>query len=138
MRILLDTNVVLDVLQAREPFARPATRLFARIECGEIEGVLCATTLTTLDYLLNRAMPREQAKAILQRLLGLFGVAAVTRTVLEAALASSMPDFEDAVLAYAASQAGAERVITRNPRDFRDSPVPVMDPIEFLAQLPTR
>ncbi len=49
-----------------------------------------------------------------------------------------MPDFEDAVLAYAASQAGTERIITRNPRDFRDSPVLGIDPIEFLAQLPTR
>ncbi|MDX9979345.1 MAG: PIN domain-containing protein [Lentisphaeria bacterium] len=135
MRILLDTNVVLDVLQAREPFVYSATQLFAHIERGEIEGVLCATTVTTLDYLLTRAMSREQAKAILQRLLGLFGVAAVTRTVIEDALASSMPDFEDAVLAFAASQAGAERIITRNPRDFRSSPVLVLDPLEFLAQL---
>jgi predicted nucleic acid-binding protein len=135
VRILLDTNVVLDVLQAREPFVYSATQLFAHIERGEIEGVLCATTVTTLDYLLTRAMSREQAKAILQRLLGLFGVAAVTRTVIEDALASSMPDFEDAVLAFAASQAGAERIITRNPRDFRSSPVLVLDPLEFLAQL---
>jgi predicted nucleic acid-binding protein len=135
VRILIDTNVVLDVLQAREPFADHATQLFACIERGEVEGVLCATTLTTLDYLLTRAMSREQAKAILQRLLGLFGVAAVTRTVLDAALASPIPDFEDAVLAYAANQAGAVRVITRNTRGFRDSPVPAIDPIEFLAQL---
>ncbi len=135
MRILLDTNVVLDVLQTREPFSHHATQIFARIERGGIEGVLCATTLTSIDYLLTRAMSAQEAKSIIHRLLGLFEVAAVTRTVLEAALASSMPDFEDAVLAYAANQAGAERIITRDTRDFRDSPIPAMDSAEFLAQL---
>ena len=138
MRILLDTNVVLDVLQTREPFSHHATELFARVERGELEGVLCATTLTTIDYLLTQAMSGQEAKAIIRRLLGLFGVAAVTRVVLEAALASPMPDFEDAVLAHAASHAGAERIITRNTRDFRDSPVLPMDPTEFLAQLPSQ
>jgi len=135
VRILLDTNVVLDVLQTREPFSHHATQIFARIERGGIEGVLCATTLTSIDYLLTRAMSAQEAKSIIHRLLGLFEVAAVTRTVLEAALASSMPDFEDAVLAYAANQAGAERIITRDTRDFRDSPIPAMDSAEFLAQL---
>lgn len=138
MRILLDTNVVLDVLQSRQPFSHHATELFARVERGELEGVLCATTLTTIDYLLTQAMSGQEAKAVIRGLLGLFGVAAVTRVVLEAALESPMPDFEDAVLAHAASHAGAERIITRNTRDFRGSPVPAMEPAEFIAQLPPR
>jgi predicted nucleic acid-binding protein len=135
VRVLLDTNVVLDVLQAREPFSHHATQLFARVERGELEGVLCATTLTTIDYLLGRTMSAQQAKDAVRSLLDLFEIAAVTRVVLEAALASPMADFEDAVLAHAASHAGTDRIITRNTRDFGQSPVLAMEPIEFLAQV---
>ena len=135
MRVLLDTNVVLDVLQTREPFSHHATQLFARVERGELEGVLCATTLTTIDYLLGRVLSAQQTKDAVRRLLGLFEVAAVTRPVLEAALSSPMADFEEAVLAHAAHQAGVDRIITRNLPAFARSPVPATDPTGFLAQL---
>lgn len=134
MRILLDTNVVLDLFLAREPFVSAASSIFSMVERSEVDGLLCATTLTTVDYLLGRSLPRSEVRTTMRRLLDLFDVAAVNRAVLEAAWASAMTDFEDAVLAEAAHYASAERIVTRNPADFGQSPVLVLDPSEFLTQ----
>jgi predicted nucleic acid-binding protein len=134
VRLLVDTNVVLDLLLAREPFVQDAAVIFAMVERSEVEGLLCATTLTTVDYLLGQTLPGQEARLAIRRLLSLFEVAAVNRAVLEAALESPMRDFEDAVLAEAARHAGAGKIVTRNISDFTESPVVAVDPSEFLAQ----
>ena len=72
MKVLVDTNVVLDLLLDRRPFSDSAAQFFALVENSAVEGVLCATTLTTIDYLLMRSLPRETAKTTLRRLLELF------------------------------------------------------------------
>lgn len=136
MRILVDTNVVLDLLLSREPFVHQAAEIFTMVERSEIEGLLCATTLTTVDYLLGQSLSKDKTRSAIRRLLSLFEVAAVNRVVLEAASESPMRDFEDAVLAESASHAGAERIVTRNTSDFTKSPVTALDPAEFLAQFP--
>ena len=133
MKILLDTNVVLDVLLAREPFVENAARIFAMVERGEAEGLLCATTLTTVDYLLCQSLSEREARTAVRLLLSLFEIATVNRVVLDAALEGTMRDFEDAVLAQSASHGGADRIVTRNTQHFRGSPVPAVDPAEFLA-----
>ena len=134
MRVLVDTNIVLDLLLDRRPFVHDAATIFAMVERAELEGLLCATTLTTVDYLLGQSLPEAVVRISVRRLLSLFEIAAVNRVVLEAASAGPMRDFEDAVLAEAASHAGAERIITRNTSDFAESPVIALDPAEFLAQ----
>ena len=58
MRVLIDTNVVLDFLQEREPFVENAARLFERIDAGEIEGFIAATTITNIYYIVRRAAGR--------------------------------------------------------------------------------
>ena len=133
MKILVDTNVVLDLLLDRFPFSDPAARIFSLVENSEVEAVLCATTMTTIDYLLTGSLPRDTAKTALQRLLELFEIAPVNRSVLEEALQCRMTDFEDAVLSHAANLVGATVIVTRNTKDFRYSPVKALDPAEFLA-----
>ena len=133
MKILVDTNVVLDLLLDRPPFSDSAAWIFSLVENSEVEAALCATTVTTIDYLLTRSLPRDVAKKALHRLLELFEIAPVNRSVLEEALKSRMTDFEDAVLSYAASLVGATAVVTRNTKDFRNSPVKALDPSEFLS-----
>lgn len=133
MKILVDTNVVLDLLLDRSPFADSAAKVFSLAENSEVEAALCATTLTTIDYLLTRSLPRDTAKKALSRLLELFEIAPVNRSVIEEALQSRMTDFEDAVLSYAASLVGAKVIVTRNTKDFRHSPVNALDPAEFLS-----
>lgn len=133
MRVLLDTNVVLDVLLDREPFVQDSARVMDQVERGAVNGLLCATTITTLAYLAGRTVGKKQAVHQMRQLLRLFEVAPVTRPVLDAALSSKTPDFEDAVLAEAAQQAGAQAIITRNLKDFSHSPVRAYTPEQWLA-----
>lgn len=133
MRVLVDTNVVLDVLQGRPAFVNDATLIFDLVERGIITGLLCATTITTLAYLAGKTLGKPSAAKQIRQLLVLFEVAPVTRAVLDAALASRTSDFEDAVLAEAALQVGAQAIITRNLRDFAHSPVRAYTPAQWLA-----
>lgn len=133
MRVIVDTNVVLDVLLARKPFVSAAVQLFGLIERGQVEGMLCATSVTTLDYLLTQSLPRAACRETLRRLLRLFEIAPVTRAVIEEALQSRMTDFEDAVVEQAGRLAGAEAVITRDMRDFRQSAIKTLSPGELLS-----
>jgi predicted nucleic acid-binding protein len=133
MKILVDTNVILDVLLDRQPFSGPASRLFALIEKSAVEAFVCATTVTTVDYLLNQSLSRADSKKALLRLLELFEIAPVNRPVIEEALQSRMTDFEDAVLAHAANLVGVAAVVTRNIKDFKFSPIKALDPIEILS-----
>jgi predicted nucleic acid-binding protein len=131
--VLLDTNVILDLLLERPDFVKEAQQICERVEAGTCHAMLCATTVTTIDYLAQKQLGRAGARAAVMALLDLYDIAAVTRATLTMALASEMPDFEDAVLAHAAHQAGAQFIITRNLRDFAKSPVRAYTPTQFLA-----
>lgn len=133
MRVLIDTNVVLDVLLAREPFVSDSNACFLQVEDGKLQGFLGATTITTLDYLLSNALGAVASRLHIGRLLNQFEVAPVNRMVLSAALASKQKDFEDAVLAEAARGCGVESIITRNAKDFVGSGLNIYTPREWLA-----
>ncbi|NOX87460.1 MAG: PIN domain-containing protein [Calditrichaeota bacterium] len=137
MKVLFDTNVVLDFLLDRQPFADDAASLFARVEYSEMNGYLCATTVTTIHYLLKKALGDREAAKHISSLLSLFEVAPVNRLVLEEALSAGFSDFEDAVIYEAGRHAGAEFIITRNTKDFKKSELPVYDPSEFVKILNT-
>lgn len=132
MLLLFDTNVVLDVLAAREPFVRDSALMMALVEQGQVKGCLCATTLTTLFYLLRRAAGAEQARKHVGVLLKLFEVVPVNRAVIDDALRLPFADFEDAVLHEAARQAGCHAIITRNVEDFRRALLKVHTPEQYL------
>lgn len=133
MRVLVDTNVVLDVLLERRPFSEAAAQVFALVEESRIEGFLCATTLTTVDDLLGQALAPAKAREALQRLLNLFEIAPVNRPVLEQALRSGIADFEDAVLEQAGRLVAVDAITTRNVRNFGKSTVTVFDPLELIS-----
>ncbi|MFZ5570253.1 MAG: PIN domain-containing protein [Thermodesulfobacteriota bacterium] len=133
MRAIIDTNIVLDVLLDRDPFVKPAAKIFSLAEESRMEALICATTVTTIDYLLVKSLPKSTARNALHRLISLFEIATVNRPVIERALVSKIQDFEDAVLSESGLMAGADVVITRNPKDFAGSSLTVCDPDEFLA-----
>ena len=95
-----------------------------------------ATTLTTIAYLAGKTLGKRQAVEQVRQLLKLFEVAPVTRSILDAALAGKISDFEVAVLAEAAHQAGAQAIITRNLKYFARSPVRAYTPRQWLAMGP--
>ena len=127
--------MVLDLLLARAPFVQSATKVFALTEKSELESCLCATTVTTIDYLLSQVLDKSEARAALHRLMGLFEIAAVNRRVIEEALRSRITDFEDAVIEQAAHLVGAQAIISRDTKGFKNSIVNVLDPAELLAVL---
>lgn len=133
MKLLLDTNVVLDVLLDRKPFVADSARVFAAVETGRLEGSLCATTITTLHYLVARTLGARAAAGHLAMLLELFRIAPVTEAVLKSALGSPGRDFEDLVLWESARAAGADGIVTRNPRDFPKSGLSIYVPADIVA-----
>jgi predicted nucleic acid-binding protein len=135
MKILFDTNVVLDLLLAREPFIGAATQLVAKVEQGDIEGYLCATTVTTIHYLVSKKLNAKQAALAIDRLLRLFEVAVVSRSILSSAMTLPFRDYEDAVLHEAARVAGADAIVTRNLTDFTQAQLPVYEPATLLTLL---
>ena len=134
MRVIVATNIVLDVLLEREPFVHAAVDIFSLAEQSKVVAFLCATTITTVDYLLARSLPVSRARDGLRKLISVFEIATVNRPVIERALGSKIRDFEDAVLADAGLMAGADSIVTRNPKDFAGSALKVFEPSEFLAQ----
>ena len=100
-----------------------------------MQGLLCATTITTIDYLLLQSLSRGEARKHLAQLIRLFDIAPVNRAVIEGAMRSRIEDFEDAVLEQAAALAGAELIVTRNAKDFARGTIRVQDPKECLVQL---
>jgi predicted nucleic acid-binding protein len=135
LRVLVDTNIILDVLLDRKPFVEHATRIFALVEESRIEGFMCATTITTVDYLLGQALSPKETHSALQRLLDIFEVAPVNRPVLEQALRSEISDFEDAVLEQAGRLVAVDAIATRNVKDFKKSTVTIFDPAELLSTI---
>ena len=138
MRILFDTNVVLDVFLDRDPFVEAAAHLFDANARGDIEGMLGATTVTTIYYLLASNRGNTVAHEKVEALLRLFDVAAVNRRVLAQAAESEFADYEDAVLHGAARTAGADGLVTRNAADFSAASLSVHTPTELLTILDHR
>ncbi|MDF5723683.1 MAG: PIN domain-containing protein [Rhizonema sp. PD37] len=131
MRVLIDTNVVLDFLQEREPFVLDAVRLFARVDTGEVEGFIAATTITNIYYIVRRVASVMVAQDAIAQVLTDLHICEVNRTILEQAIALNFPDFEDAVQ-YACGMAhGVDAIITRDASGFVDAGIPVMSPGEL-------
>jgi predicted nucleic acid-binding protein len=136
-RILFDTNVVLDVLLDRQPHVEASAAAWAAVETGRSKGMLAAHAVTTIHYLVRKAMGNIKATQIISSILRVFEVATVDGAVIQEALQLPFSDFEDAVTAVAARLAGCECIVTRDPKGFRGSPVRSLTPeavMPLLAQ----
>jgi predicted nucleic acid-binding protein len=132
LSVLIDLNVILDVLQRREPFYATSARVLACAETGIVEGWIAAHSVTTLFYLLAKYQSANQARVTLSELLSFLSVATVDQTVIEQALKLPYRDFEDAVQMMAAVRTGAEYLVTRNMQHYESGPLPVIQPAELL------
>lgn len=134
MRVLFDTNILLDVLLEREPHVEIAEKLMALVDNRRIEGFICATAVTTLHYVGAKALGQRAVHEHLRTLLGVFEVAAVDREVLQRALeVNGIADYEDAVVHQAAHSAGCSAIVTRDATGFAKATMPVFHPLELLA-----
>lgn len=131
MKILFDTNVILDVILEREPFVEVASQLLAFVKTGEINGYLGATTITTISYLVEKSGDKGKAIEAIRVLCDLFEIAAVDRKVLRSALQLGFTDFEDAVLHEAGKFASVDGLVTRNGADFKNATLKIYEPNEL-------
>lgn len=125
----VDTNVVIDMLADREGFADAASDVFDAAGRGEIKLSICALSYSTIYYIVRRYSCREVALAALKELTRIVSVLPVNIHVIESALESDFSDYEDAIQYYSAVQdSSIDAIITRNPKDFKLSNLPVILP----------
>ena len=135
MKILFDTNVVLDVLLERQPFYEKSLSVFKYVEDTKISGYVCATTITTIHYFVQRSLGREKARVVIRNLLTLFTTAPVTHSTLTTVAYANIDDFEDSVISEAAICANVNAIVTRNERDFINAAIPVYTPTALIPLL---
>ena len=128
MRVLIDTNIVLDLLQEREPFVENAAKLFERIDAGEIEGFITATTITNIYYIVRKAAGKVVAQDAIAQILSDLNICAVDLNILEQALALNFEDFEDAVQYACAVVHNLDAIVTRDQSGFVNAEIPVVLP----------
>jgi len=136
MKLLIDTNVILDALMAREPWVHSAEAILLSIVHGKAKGCITASTFTDIYDMLRRHLrDKEQTRQALLGLLSVLDVLDVSGVDCEKAFDLPMRDYEDALLAYCAKRHRMERIITRNPKHFEGSPVEAILPDDYLKLL---
>lgn len=130
-RLFLDTNIVIDLLDKREPFCYAATKLFTLAYHKKVALYISPITYATANYLL-RKHGKEEIKVLLNNLRRLSYVTTTDEQIVDDALASSFNDYEDALQYYSAIRKKADAIITRNIKDFSTATIPVMTAEEFL------
>ena len=134
-RVIIDLNVILDVLQQRDPFYETSAALLAAAETGRIDGYMAAHSVTTLFYLIQKGKSSAEARATITNLLQFLKIAPVDQTTIEQSLNLDYGDFEDAVQMMSAVQCRADYLITRNVKDYQPVLLPVIQPVDFLGTL---
>ncbi len=133
MRVLVDTNVILDVLMRREPHFADSFALLELATEGKLTVLITATSITDIHYLLRRSGKADvDSRSALQQLFSFALPADVRPEDIQHALQSSVADFEDAVAAEVAKRHQCQWILTRNIVDFSESSVPAMTPQEFM------
>ncbi len=138
MKVLYDTNVLLDVLLRRPPFYTASAQAWTLAEVGRLEGMAAAPSFTNIFYIVRKGLGREFAANAIKKMCGIFTPAVCDAWVINHAIDGELPDFEDAVQDLCALRAGADCIVTRNTADFPSRPaVPVFTPREFLTRIET-
>jgi predicted nucleic acid-binding protein len=132
MKALIDTNIIIDWLAVREPFAKASTEIVRLAENGIIEGVISASAVTDIFYIQRKFNGNVKALNEIRSVLTIVEIADTTEAILLRALESGNHDFEDAVQSETARKAAADYIITRNSPDFTTSTVLSISPEDFL------
>ena len=136
MKVLIDTNVVLDVLLKRRPFYQDSFKIFQFADQEHIQGCLSAVSMTDIFYLLRKDRHgSDENYQVMDELTALFLIIPVTETTITKALALRWQDFEDAVQYTAAQENGIQYIITRNETDYKTSGIHCMNPTDFIAYI---
>ncbi|MDR1481584.1 MAG: PIN domain-containing protein [Synergistaceae bacterium] len=134
MRLLLDTNIIVDILSKREGYA-DSLNVLKRCEIKKAEGYVSAVTVTDVMYILRKHIEPGDVREALLTLISIVEVADITKTDIRGAFSCGIRDFEDAAQVMCASRIGADYIVTRNMKDFEGSSVKPILPGDILALL---
>lgn len=135
MRVLIDTNVILDVLCNRQGFVEEASKVFKFCEVNKIEGYISAISVPNIVYILRKELDAEKTKKILDQLSLIFKISDLKSDDLKKAANLMFDDYEDALQSVCASRIKANYIITRNIKDFTNSKVAAVKPSELLERI---
>lgn len=136
-RLFLDTNIVVDLLEGREPFCYDAAQLFTMAHDKKVQLLVSPMTFSTASFLL-RKHGHEGVRKLLSNLRQLVSVTISDEQTVDDSIASQFKDFEDAMQYYTALNAKSEIIITRNGKDFTASKLPIMTASEYLTSVETK
>lgn len=133
MKVLIDTCVLIDFLQKREPFAADARNIMLLAASNLIDGYTTAKALTDIYYLTHR-MTHDDAKTrkVISELLSIISIMDTRRADIQNALCSPISDFEDAVMVETAERENTDCIVTRNEKDYAKSEIPIYSPSAFV------
>lgn len=134
MKILIDTNVLIDYVVSRKPFDSAAREVIYLCRSNEINGCIAAHTVLNMFYILRKSLSVEDRKLFFEDMCSLFSAIGVDKPKIMAALRNNdFSDFEDCVQSECAAEFSADYIVTRNVKDFAASVVPAITPDDFLA-----
>jgi predicted nucleic acid-binding protein len=131
-KVFVDTNIILDWLAKREPYFEYAKELFIKGEENEIGIQISTTSFINTQYILRKQIGKDKAKLALAAMRTICKVCPGGEKEIDLALLSSIKDFEDAFHYYSALNISADVIITRNPKDFQNSEIPIMSAEEYV------
>jgi len=135
VKVLIDTNVIVDVALEREPFYAESDRILTFVEKGQIQGYVSASTFSDLYYIIRRDKGRDWTLDFLRQLATFCQVATVDNSVISIALTSNFKDFEDAIQYSTAVINLIDAIVTRNPRDFPVTTPRIVTPNQLIQEL---
>ncbi len=135
MTLLIDANILLDVLQNREPYVRTSSVIWKLCETEKAKGYVSALTFADIVYIMRKEMSPKKIEETLHTLSLIFEFADFSASDLSHAAKLNWEDFEDAVQSITAERVHADYIITRNVRDFAKSKVIAFTPSELIARI---
>ena len=135
MRVLVDTNIVLDYLLEREPYAESAKKIVVGCKQKKVIGCIAAHTVSNMFFILRKTYSVEDRRTILKDICKLFDVEGIDRLkIIQALDNSDFKDFEDCLQMQCAKSFRADYILTRNLADYRDSEIACISPEEFCEK----
>jgi predicted nucleic acid-binding protein len=135
VRLLLDTNIVLDLLLERQPFFADAKPILAAIDDGQVVGTVTASSLTDIYYIGRKVAGKEKALGAIRRCLNGFVIYPVDATTLQTAVSMPDGDFEDNLQIACAIAANVDAIVTRDQSGFKSATLPVLSPKEVYQRI---
>lgn len=134
MKILLDTNVLMDVVANRHPWVDDALVLFELSNQKKITLIASDCSFVNIAYITRKLFVKEELYSLLEELREFVHVIEMGETVIDEAISARWNDFEDCTQYLAAKRERADFIITRNEKDFSQSDIPVLSPHDFLLK----